>query len=186
MIKKIENICGFILYKTLFKFVTFVLAFVIILNCVFSPLLMNINNNVLSTISDIQKDVFSAVFFVSNTIEKINFTLSSKIVSTDTTKTDSQKEKNKSLPCGKNDFIITGMQIQNEFLKLQLNQSYNIVSYNNLLYEHKRPFNYFYIFYNEIFCLLSVIFLFFASIKKLYDSILNTNINRISPAFMYV
>ena len=186
MIKGIENIFDFILYKTLFKFITFVLAFVIILNCVFSPLLMNINSNDLSTISDIQKDIFSAVFFVSNTIEKINFSLTSKIVVSNTQNSDSQSKENKNIPCKYNDFIITSSQTQNEFLKLQLNQPYNAVSYNNLLYDYRFIINYFYVFYNEIFCLLSIILLFYASIKKLYDNISKLNINTINSAFMYI
>ena len=186
MIKRIENIFDFILYKTLFKFITFVLAFVIILNCVFSPLLMNINSNDLSTISDIQKDIFSAVFFVSNTIEKINFSLTSKIVADKTKTSDSKKEENKSLPCKSNDFIIITSQIQNETMKFQYGYDGNVVSYNDLLYDYGKLSTGFCIFYDKIFYVSNIILLFYASIKKLYDNILNLNINRINPAFMHI
>lgn len=186
MIKKIENIHTFILSEIAIKIIGLVVAFLIIFNCVFSPVMTNIDTTDLSTFSDIQKDVFSAVFFVSNKIEKINFSLTSKIVADTTKKSDSQKEENKSLPNKSNDFIITSSQIQNETLKLQYGQNGSLITYNDLLYDYRLLSTYFYAFCNKIFCLSSIIFLFYASIKKLYDNILNLNINRINPAFMHI
>ncbi len=187
MIGKIENINTFILSKILLKIIALSLTAFIIFNCVFSSISVNIDSNDLSKFSSIQKDVFSAVFFVSNAIEKINFSLTSKIVANNTEKSDSQKEENKTLPCNSNDIIITASQIQTEISKLQYNQTDKVVSYNNLLYDFRMTlYNYFYNFYDTIFCFACMIFLFFASIKKLYDIILNSNINRINPAFMYV
>ena len=186
MIRNIENIYTFILSKVTIKIIGLSLTFLIIFNCVFSSVLTNVTVNDLSTFSDVQKDVFSAVFFVSSKIEKINFSLTSKIVADTTKKSDSQKEENKSLPCKTNDFIITSSQIQNETMKLQYGQNGIIVAYNDLLYDYRPLSNYFYAFCNKIFCLSEIIFLFYASIRKLYDNIFNLNINRISPAFMHI
>lgn len=186
MISKIENIHTFILSEIAIKIIGLSLAFLIIFNCVFSPVLTNVDTADLATFSDIQKDVFSAVFFVASKIEKINFSLTSKIVADTTKKSDSQKEGNKSLPCKTNDFIITSLQIQNETMKLQYGQKGNLIAYNDLLCDYSPLSTYFYVFCNKIFCLSNIIFLFYASIKKLYDNILNLNINRINPAFMYV
>ena len=187
MIEKIENISTFILSKTLLKIIALSLSCFIIFNCIFLSISVNIDSNDLSNFSSIQKDVFSAIFFVSNTIEKINFSLTSKIIATNTEKTDSQKEENKTLPYTNNDIIITVSQIQNETLKLQNNQKDNLVIYNDLLYDFGVTLSScFYSFYNTIFCFACMIFLFFASIKKLYDIILNSNINRINPAFMHI
>ena len=186
MIEKLENISVFVLSEIAIKFIGLLLAFLIIFNCVFSPVLTNVDTTDLTTFSDIQKDVFSAVFFVANKIEQINFSLTSKIVTDTTKKSDSQKEENKSLPCKTNDFIITNSQIQNETMKLQYGQSGSLIAYNDLLYDYRPLSNYFYAFCNKIFCLSNIIFLFYASIKKLYDNILNLNINRINPAFMHI
>ena len=120
MIGKLENISTFVLSKMLLKIIALFVSCFIIFNCVFSSISVNIDSNNLSKFSNIQKDVFSAVFFVSNTIEKINFSLTSKIVSNDTAKqSKSNNEENKALPCKSNDFIITSVQIQNEFSKAQ-------------------------------------------------------------------
>ena len=186
MIRNIENIHTFILSKMAIKIIGLSLTFLIIFNCVFSSVLTNVTVNDLSIFSDVQKDVFSAVFFVSSKIEKINFSLTSKIVADTTKKSDSQKEENKSLPCKTNDFIITSSQIQNETMKLQYGQNGSLITYNDLLYDYRPLSNYFYVFCNKIFCLSAIIFLFYASIRKLYDNILNLNINRISPAFMHI
>ena len=186
MIKNLENINAFALSKILLKIVALSLAFFIIFNCVFSSVYINLNSSDLSKFSNIQKDIFSAVFFVSGTIEKINFSLTSKIVANGTEKTNSQKSENKTLPYNNNDIIITVSQIQNEFLKMQYNQNESLVAYNNLLYDFEAVLSYsFYNFYDKIFCFIVMIFLFFASIKKLYDSIFNLNINRKNPAFVY-
>ena len=186
MIGKIKNISMFALSEIAIKVIGLVVAFLIILNCVFSPVLTNITANDISTFSDIQKDVFSAVFFVANKIEKINFSLTSKIVADATKKSDSQKKENKSLPCKVNDFIITSLQIQNETVKMQYGNNGSIVTYNDLLCDYGKLSTGFYAFYDRSFCLSSIIVLFYASIKKLYDNILNLNINRIDPAFMHI
>ncbi len=187
MIRNMENIYRFILSEIATKVIGLLLAFLIIFNCVFSPVLTNITTSDLSAFSDIQKDVFSAVFFVANKIEKINFSLTSKIVSDNTAKqSSSNNEENKALPCKSNDFIITGSQIQNESMKLQYSQNGSVVAYNVLLYDYGSLSTDFYVFCNKIFCFSSIIFLFYASIKKLYDNIVNSNINRINPAFMHI
>ena len=187
MIKILENINAFALSGILLKIIALSIAFFIIFNCVFSSVCINLNSNDLSKFSSIQKDIFSAVFFVSNAIEKINFSLTSKIVANNPEKSSSSKDGNKTLPYNNSDFIITVSQIQNESLKLQYNQNENFVAYNNLLYDFKTVLLYsFYNFYDKIFCFIGMIFLFFASIKKLYDSILNSNINRKNPAFRYI
>ena len=186
MIRNMENIYRFILSEIATKVIGLLLAFLIIFNCVFSPVLTNITTSDLSTFSDIQKDVFSAVFFVANKIEKINFSLTSKIVADKTKTSEPQKEENKNLPCKTNDFIITGSQIQNESMKLQYSQNGSVVAYNVLLYDYGSLSTDFYVFCNKIFCFSGIIFLFYASIKKLYDNIVNSNINRINPAFMHI
>ena len=187
MIKKAENINTFILPKIISKTVTVLLTFFMVFNCIFLPISVNIDSNDLSKISSIQRDVFSAVFFVSNVIEKINFSLTYKIIANNSEKKDSQKEENKTLPYNSNDIITTVSQIQNESLKLQHNQNNSIIAYNKLLYDYGIVVAYcFYSFYDTIVSLSFRIFLFFASIKKLYDIILNLNINRENPAFMYV
>ena len=186
MIEKIENINTFILSKMLLKIIAMFISCFIIFNCIFSPILANVTSTEISAFSDIQKDVFSAVFFVSNAIEKINFSLTSKLVTNNAQKSDSRNEDNKNVPCTNNDFIITGSQIQSEILKLQYNQSNGVVSYNILLYDYGRLSNCFYEIFNKIFVFYCVMFLFFASIKKLYDNILKLNINRVNPAFMYI
>ena len=187
MIKFLENINAFVLSKILLKIIALSLTFFIIFNCVFSSVCINFDSNDFSQFSIIQKDVFSAVFFVSNAIEKINFSLTSKIVANNTEKSCPQKNENKTLPYSNSDFIITVSQIQNEFLKMQYNQNENVVAYNNLLYDFKTALYYsFYNFYDKTFCFIVMILLFFASIKKLYDSILNLNINRKNPAFICI
>lgn len=186
MIKALENINTFILSKILLKMFAVLLAAFVIFNCAFSYISVNIDSNDLSKFSNIQKDVFSAVFFVSNVIEKINFSLTSKIVVNNTEKTNSQKEENKSLPYTSNDIIITVSQTQNVRFQYN-NQNNNVVPYNNLLYDFGLIFLFFfYNFYDITFCFACMIFLFFSSIKKLYDSFLNFNINRENPAFMHI
>ena len=186
MIGKIENINTFVLSKMLLKIIAFCLSCFIIFNCVFSSISTNVSSDDLSKFSSIQKDVFSAVFFVSNTIEKINFSLTSKIVSNDAAKqSKSNNEESKTLPCKSNDFIITSVQLQNEFSKLQNIQNSVLVGQNILLYDYGCLFNEFYNLFRNIVAIF-VFFLFFASIKKLYDNILNFNINRINPAFMRI
>lgn len=186
MMKKLENISAFILSETAIKIIGLVLAFLIILNCAFLPLLTNITSNDLSTFSNVQKDIFSTVFFVSNTIEQINFSLTSNIFENNTKSSDTQNKENQNIPCTDNDFIITGLQIQNEMLKLQYNQSNNLISYNSLIYDYNYLSTNFYVLYNKILLILACIFLFFASIKKLYDNIFKSNINRKNPAFMHI
>ena len=187
MIGKIENINTFILSKMLLKIIAFSLSCFIIFNCVFSSISTNVSSDDLSKFSSIQKDVFSAVFFVSNTIEKINFSLTSKIVSSsDTAKqSKSNNEGNKALPCKSNDFIITSVQIQSEFSKVQNIQSSVLIGQNILLYNYSCLFTEFYNLFRNIVAIF-IFFLFFASIKKLYDNILNFNINRKNPAFMHI
>ena len=90
------------------------------------------------------------------------------------------------MPCTNNDFIITGSQIQSEMLKLQHNQNNGLVRYNMLLYDYGNLSACFYEMFNKIFVFCCVVFLFFASIKKLYDNILKLNINRVNPAFMHI
>ena len=186
MIGKLENISVFILSEIAIKVIGLVVSFLIIFNCVFSPVLTNITANDISTFSDIQKDVFSAVFFVANKIEKINFSLTSKIVADKTKTSDSKKEENKSLPCKVNDFIIISSQIQNETIKMQYGSNGSVVTCNDLLYDYGKLSTGFYIFYDKIFYISNIILLFYASIKKLYDNILNLSINRINPAFMHI
>ena len=186
MIGQIENINTCILSKMLLKIIAFSLSCFIIFNCVFSSISINVSSDDLSKFSSIQKDVFSAVFFVSNVIEKINFSLTSKIVANNTEKSGTQNEEKKSVPFTSNDFIIIASQIQSEMLKLQYNQSNGLVSYNTLLYDYGNLSICFYEVFNKIFVFCCIIFLFFASIKKLYDNILKLNINRVNPAFMYV
>ena len=186
MIGKIENISTFVLSKMLLKIIAFVLSCFIVFNCVFVSISTNVSSDDLSKFSSIQKDVFSAVFFVSNTIEKINFSLTSKIVSSDTAKeSKSNNEENKALPCKSNDFIITSVQIQSEFSKVQNIQNSVLVEQNILLYDYGCLFNGFYNLFRNIVAVF-IFFLFFASIKKLYDNILNFNINRENPAFMHI
>ena len=98
MIGKLENISVFILSEIAIKVIGLVVSFLIIFNCVFSPVLTNITANDISTFSDIQKDVFSAVFFVANKIEKINFSLTSKIVADKTKKSINNKNGKSFLP----------------------------------------------------------------------------------------
>ncbi len=186
MIGKIENINTFILSKMLLKIIAFVLSCFIIFNCVFSSVSANVSSDELSKFSSIQKDVFSAVFFVSNAIEKINFSLTSKIVADDTAKqSKSDSEENKTLPCKSNDFIITSVQTQSEFLKVQNIQNSVLAGQKILLCDYGRLFYGFYnLFKNTV--AVFIFFLFFASIKKLYDNILKLNINRVNPAFMHI
>ncbi|WP_372519283.1 hypothetical protein [Candidatus Ruminimicrobiellum ovillum] len=186
MLNKIENIFTFILSEPAIKIIGLFVSFLIIFNCVFSPMLTNITTNDISAFSDVQKDVFSAVFFVSNTIEKINFSLTAKIIAGDTKTSGSKKEENKSLPCKNNDFIITSSQIQNEAMKLQYGNGGGFVDCRDLLYDYGKPATHLCTFYDEIFYIPGIILLFYASIKKLYDNILNLNINRINPAFMHI
>ncbi|MFA6914467.1 MAG: hypothetical protein WCQ83_04650, partial [Endomicrobiia bacterium] len=73
MIKKIINSNNNIvvtgaLSKVLCAFVVFFLCF----NSIVSSFILNYNKSDLVEISSIQKDVFSAIFFISGTIEKIN------------------------------------------------------------------------------------------------------------------
>ena len=53
MIGKLENISVFILSEIAIKVIGLVVAFLIILNCVFSPVLTNITTNDISTFSEI-------------------------------------------------------------------------------------------------------------------------------------
>ena len=187
MIKILENINTFILYKILLKIIALALTAFIVFNCIFSSsLYIKLDSNDLLKFSSVQKDIFSAVFFVSNTIEKINFSLTSKIVSDTATKqTDSNNKKDKSIPYKSNDFIITGVQIQNELSKIQNMQNFVLLGYNILRYDYGCLFNAFYNLYKSVVCVF-IIFLFFSSIKKLYDSCLNFNINRGNPAFIQI
>ena len=186
MVEKIENINDFVLSKMLLKIIALFVSCFIIFNCVFSSVSANVSSDELSKFSSIQKDVFSAVFFVSNAIEKINFSLTSKIVSEDTAKqSKSNNEENKTLPCKSNDFIITNVQTQSEFSKVQNTQKSVFAGQNILLCDYGCLFNVFYnLFKNRV--AVYMFFLFFASIKKLYDNILKLNINRVNPAFMHI
>ena len=71
--------------------------------------------------------------------------------SANTPKSNSQNEESKSVPCTNNDFIITGLQIQSEMLKLQYNQSNGVVSYNMLLYDYGNLLTYLYKIFNKTF-----------------------------------
>lgn len=183
MIKILENIYALDLYKMLLKIISFVIAGFIIFNSVFSPLLMNVNSNDLSKFSVIQKDVFSAVFFVSNTIEKINFSLTSKLIANDNEKQNSQDNKNNTKPYNYNDFIIiANSKIQNEELKIQALDSAKFVSYA-LTYVVSSIINLNYNFYEneKIYLCMLLLLMFFLSIKKIYYNNIELNINRISP-----
>lgn len=186
MIKRLENINNFILSEILLKIIAFCLTCFIIFNCVFSSISANIDSNDLSKFSSVQRDVFSAVFFVSNAIEKINFSLTSEII-TDTAakQTGSANEQDKNVPNKNNDVIITCLQIQSEFLKLQNVQTPYLLEYNILPYDYGTLFKIHNDFYKNIVCVF-IVFLFFSSIKKLYDSYLKFNINIENPAFMYI
>ena len=186
MIKQLENINNFILSEILLKIIAVGVAFFIIFNCVFSSVSANIDSNDLSKFSSVQRDVFSAVFFVSNAIEKINFSLTSEIVTdTDTKQTGTANEEDKNIPNKNNDFIITCLQTQGEILKLQNVQTQSFFVCNAVLHNYGCLFNEFYNLFKNVVCIF-IIFLFFASIKKLYDSILNLNINRKNPAFIHI
>ncbi|MCR4662815.1 MAG: hypothetical protein K5622_02865 [Endomicrobiaceae bacterium] len=186
MITKLENINTFILSKILLKIIALSLSCFIIFNCVFSSLSANIDSEELSKFSTVQRDVFSAVFFISNTIEKINFAIVSKtITDTNSKQTGSENENNKTLPCTSNDFIVTCLQIQSDLSKTQNTQLSSLIGHNVLIYTYECLFNSFYNLYKNIVSIF-IILLFFSSIKKLYDSYLNFNINRENPAFMHI
>ena len=115
MIKTAGNFNDFILRKILSKVICFSVASVVIFNCVFASFIFEISSDELSKISSIQKDVFSAVFLISSAIEKINFSLTSKIAVASSNKQDSSEKENK-IPSAAGDIIITGTQTQNEHL----------------------------------------------------------------------
>lgn len=182
MIKILENIYVLHLYKILLKTVSFVVAGFIVFNSIFSPLLMNVSSNDLSKFSTIQKDVFSAVFFVSNTIEKINFSLTSKLIANDNKKQDQQDNKNNTRPYNYNDFIIANSKIQNEELKIQVLDNAKFVSYA-LNYIVSIIINLNYNFYEneKIYLCMLLLLMFFLSIKKIYYDNIKLNMNKISP-----
>lgn len=183
MINKLENIYHFILPKMLLKIISFVLVSFIIFNCVFSSLLINVSSEDLSKMSSIQKDVFSAIFFVSTTIEKINFSVTSKIVGTTTTQNSSKDTENKALPCQSNDFIITNLQLSKELSKLQSVTDNSVVP---ILCVDRTKYCYDFgtntLFGNSVYALfLLLVLMFFSSIKKVYNDNKIKNIYRIKP-----
>lgn len=183
MMKKLENIYSFVLSKILLKIVSITLMFFIIFNCVFSSLLVNVSSEDLSKMSSIQKDVFSAIFFVSNTIEKINFSVTSKIIGTTTNNNSSKNNENKTVPCQYNDFIITNLQLNKELSKIQ---SFNDNSIMVILCVDKTKY-FFNTNINKLFCcnicalFLLLALMFFSSIKKIYYDNKIKNIYRIKP-----
>lgn len=104
------NVRERILSKTLAFFVAVFIAF----NCVSSSLTAAFCTADLSEISVVQKDVFSAIFLISNAIEKVNDSLAVKLgVKSPDSQSSSGDDSRQPARNASDDVIITAGQIQN-------------------------------------------------------------------------
>lgn len=175
MMSKLENISNFILSKLMLKFVAISICCFIVFNCIFSSLIMNISSQDLSKISSIQKDVFSAIFFVSNAIEKINFSLTQKVVPIQNQTQEGSKDQKKETPYNYNIFIVNNTQDNDETLKQVASSSNPILcAQNDAILSN----NYvgFILFNCFAYILVLMIMMFFSTIKKVYEDINNNKI----------
>lgn len=151
-------------------------------NSIFSSFMLNYDRDDLTEISLIQKDVFSAVFFIAGTIEKINDSLSDRL-GLKTNSTANQKNRD-SQP------VSTSSK---DIILIENNQNQNIKILKFLLvFSEKTSADYIFniplIFYceNKLLCSQNnfyfiVMMLFFASAKKIYDSLNKINGIYINP-----
>lgn len=168
MIKDIVDINHLIVSKILLKLVAISLVSFILFNTVFSSVILNTNLQDLSKISSIQKDVFSAIFFISNSIEKFNFSLTTKFIKVDNgNKQVPPQQQDKEIPSKNNIFISNNIQ-SGEY---ELN---NVVN-TNILFITLQPNNifcnfnmrYLFMHYNYVYILMML--LFFILLNKLYE-----------------
>ncbi|MFA7675342.1 MAG: hypothetical protein WCY38_04685 [Endomicrobiia bacterium] len=178
MIKKIINSNNNIvvtgaLSKVLCAFVVFFLCF----NSIVSSFILNYNKSDLVEISSIQKDVFSAIFFISGTIEKINESLSDKLGLKSTSTTEKDQKNPQPVAKASSDIIIIESQSQN--IKVLKNLSSYVKDFQiyGILYSPFYLLSENRILYREINFYFIVMILFFASAKKIYDNL--NKINRI-------
>jgi len=178
MIKKIinsnNNIVGTgALSKVLCAFVVLFICF----NSIGSSFILNYDKSDLVEISSIQKDVFSAIFFISGTIEKINESLSDKLGLKSTSTTEKDQKNPQPVAKASSDIIIVESQSQN--IKVLKNLSSYVKDFQiyGILYSPFYLLSENRILYREINFYFIVMILFFASAKKIYDNL--NKINRI-------
>ncbi|MFA7074676.1 MAG: hypothetical protein WC234_05775 [Endomicrobiaceae bacterium] len=168
--------------ECLLKILCLAVIVFICFNSIFSSFMLNYNRDDLTEISLIQKDVFSAVFFISGTIEKINDSLSDRLgLKTDSAANEKKRESQPVSTSSKDIILIENNQNQNiKILKFLSVYSEKIAAYcnfyiplvsyceNNFLYSK----NSFYFI---------VMMLFFASSKKIYVYLNKINCIYINP-----
>ncbi len=166
MIKMAGNFNDFILRKILSKVICFSVALIVIFNCILPSFIFEIDFSDFSKLSSIQKDVFSAVFLISSTIEKINFSLTSNLLEPSTSnKKDSPKKENKAAHAS-GDVIITGFQFQNNLIQYCIN-GINVTVYDKI----RMPIalcNGFFTRYKTVYFIIML--LFFCSAKKVFGN----------------
>jgi len=167
---KLENIYCFILSKILLKFIAISICCFVVFNGIFSSLIVNINSQDLLKISSIQKDVFSAIFFVSNTIEKIDFSLTQKIVPIQNQKQNNSKEQKKENPYKYNIFIFTSTQNNEGNFKQIIDNLNPILNYKEELVVNDN-FKEIFLFRYCLYAMFLTIMMFFSTIKKIYENI---------------
>lgn len=160
------------------KAAVFFTVAVLFFNCAFSSL-SYIRADEINGVSLAQKDIFSAVMFVSDAIKKISLNLSSKISAYGTTsqKGGSENNKTEKNTQGK-DFISPAVWLQN-FKQVQNNIFYGLFysdsaeklkpdGKTDIFFQHKG---------NTAFIFLIALMIFFIFSKNPYDERLNYHFN---------
>lgn len=168
--------------KYLSKILCLFIVVFICFNSMFSSFVLKYDRDDLAAISSIQKDVFSAIFFISGTIEKINESLSVSI-GLKTTSRDNEKKKD-STPVSRSSkdvILIENKQIQNiKILKFLQEDGSSFLTYVNLYV----PLIYYSgnnSLYRKSGFYFIVMLLFFASAKKIYVYLNKINREYINP-----
>lgn len=163
-----KNISSNIFFTKFFGcFVVFALVF----NVMFSAL--KINNQIdFNEVSNIQKDVFSTVFFVSDAVSKISRDILSKIVAKKTAQPEDNTKSKHPVSDTSSDFVLKpnfekSNQVLNFFSAVWFAYP---VNFKVLEFYDKHRMQGFVVFY------FMLMLLFFTSVKNMYDSFSNKNV----------
>jgi len=153
------------------KFLGCFVVSALVFNIMFSTL--KINNQIdFNEVSNIQKDVFSTVFFVSDAVSKISRDILSKIVAQKNGQPADRKKTKHSVSDTANDFVLKpnfekSNQVLNFFSAVWFAYS---VNFKVLEFNDKHRTQGFVVFY------FMLMLLFFTSVKNMYDSFNNKNV----------
>lgn len=153
------------------KILSCFIVFTVIFNVMFSAL--KINNQIdFNEVSNIQKDVFSTVFFVSDAVGKISRDILAKIVTQKTGQSSDNTKSKQPISNTSNDYILKpNFDKNNQVLKLCYAMSFGYFGDLRDLefYDKHRTHGFVMVYF-------ILMLLFFTSVKNVYDSVINKNI----------